>query len=403
MRSFVRRAAVLLACAMASCRAPAPLDARPLTLSATVADSVVTTRVAPGARLHRVVNTTLPWRAFVLEVDLSCSRLHALKGGATAVGRTTTSQLLAALPAAMGAVGAINADFFLFAPPGVPTNLHVERGTMLAGPGPKPVVFTDARRVRIDTVVVDGRLTMAGLDLRLASWNRPTPSSAGIVDAHWGVPLDSLTRRHTWRLDPVAGRGARKVGSMATLNGRYIVRTAAPADTLVFGDTLLVHLPPPPRTGAAATALRAGDTARVRLGLATARGPVRVADAVGGRPMVLVDSAITGDVDTEGNAGFRNLNPRSAIGFNRAGTRAWLAVIDGRQPGYSMGMTLRQVGELMQSLGATHALNLDGGGSSALVLRSGADTVVRVLNRPSDQTERPVGNALAVLSRCTGA
>ncbi|MFO0072068.1 MAG: phosphodiester glycosidase family protein [Gemmatimonas sp.] len=401
MPPFVRHAAVLLACFLAGCRAPAHMDARPLTLAATMADSVVTTPVAPGARLHRLVNTTLPWRAFVLEVDLTCSRLQALKGGATAVGRTTTSRLLAALPDDMDAIAAINADFFLFAPPGVPTNLHVERAVMLAGPGPKPVIFTDGRRVQIDSVIAHGRLTTNGGDLRLESWNRPAPTRVGIVDARWGVALDSLERRQVWRLDPLAGRGARAPGTAARLDGRYRVRPAVSADTLVFGDTLLVHLPPP-RPGSPAPTMRAGDTVRIRLGLATARGPVRITDAVGGRPIVLADSTITRDVDTEGNAGFRNLNPRSAIGVNRARTRAWLAVIDGRQPGYSMGMTLRQVGELMQALGATHALNLDGGGSSALVLRSSGDTTVRVVNRPSDQTERPVGNALAVLSRCTG-
>ncbi|MFY7950309.1 MAG: metal-dependent hydrolase, partial [Gemmatimonas sp.] len=103
------------------------------------------------------------------------------------------------------------------------------------------------------------------------------------------------------------------------------MRPAVSADTLVFGDTLLVHLPPP-RPGSPAPTMRAGDTVRIRLGLATARGPVRITDAVGGRPIVLADSTITRDVDTEGNAGFRNLNPRSAIGVNRARTRAWLAV-----------------------------------------------------------------------------
>jgi exopolysaccharide biosynthesis protein len=63
-----------------------------------------------------------------------------------------------------------------------------------------------------------------------------------------------------------------------------------------------------------------------------------------------------------------------------------------------MGMTLRQVGTLMQALGATRALNLDGGGSSALAVREAAAD--RVVNRPSDKVERPVGNALAVFSTC---
>jgi exopolysaccharide biosynthesis protein len=54
----------------------------------------------------------------------------------------------------------------------------------------------------------------------------------------------------------------------------------------------------------------------------------------------------------------------------------------------------------MQALGATRALNLDGGGSSALAVREAATAADRVVNRPSDKVERPVGNALAVFSSC---
>lgn len=388
----------LLALSLAACRAPARVSARPLQLSPAFADSVVTTAVAPGARLHRVVSVAAPWRAFVLEVDLACSSLRALKGSNTAVGRTTTSRLLAALPASEGAIAAINADFFLFAPPGVLTNLHVERGALLAGPGPKPVVFANGRQVRIDSVSARGQLRRGADAVAISAWNRPSRTTVGIVDARWGAPLDTLVRELVWRLEPVSGLATRAPNTAAALDARYVVRTRSAGDTLVSGDTLLLHLPS--RGAVPRLALRAGDTVHVQLGLAVGDQLVAITDAAGGRPIVLADSAVTNDVETEGNEGFRNLNPRSALGLNRTGTRAWLAVIDGRQPGVSMGMTLRQVGELMQALGATRALNLDGGGSSALALRDPESGAVSVVNAPSDKTERPVGNALAVLSTC---
>lgn len=388
----------LLALCLASCRAPARLSARPLRLSPAFADSVVTTAVAPGARLHRIVSVAAPWRAFVLEVDLTCSRLRALKGSNTAVGRTTTSRLLAALPASEGAIAAINADFFLFAPPGVLTNLHVERGTLMAGPGPKPVVFGNGRRVQIDSVSTRGQLRRGADAVAISAWNRPSRTTVGVVDARWGAPLDTLVRELIWRLEPVPGHAPRAPNTDAALDARYVVHARSAGDTLVFGDTLLLHQPS--RGAVPRLALREGDTVHVQLGLAIGDQLVAITEAVGGRPIVLTDSVITPDVDTEGNEGFRNLNPRSAIGLSRDGTRAWLAVIDGRQPGVSMGMTLRQVGTLMQALGATRALNLDGGGSSALALRDPQTGAVRVVNSPSDKTERPVGNALAVLSAC---
>lgn len=377
-------------------------------LDIAIADSVITTDVAPGAKLHRIVsvkNPQAPWRAFVLDVDLRCATVHAMKGSATSVGRTTTSGLLASLPGNSGAIATLNADFFAFAPPGVPTNLHVERGVLFSGPGGKPVVTVRDGRLAIDSLEVRGQLTRGDRVWALHSWNRPSAARAGIVDARWGIALDTTVRGRVWRLEPVAGYRARVGEQPAQLAGRFVVRTAQLGDTLVAGDTLLLHLPTRVRIREDdSNSLRAGDTVHLRLGLERHGHAVAVTEAVGGRPIVLADSTITADVHTEGNDGFRNLNPRSALGLDRSARRAWFAVIDGRQPGYSMGMTLQQVGALMQALGATHALNLDGGGSSALAVRAisagGLPLADRVVNRPSDPTERPVGNALAVFSTC---
>jgi exopolysaccharide biosynthesis protein len=165
---------------------------------------------------------------------------------------------------------------------------------------------------------------------------------------------------------------------------------------VAHGDTLQLHL-----AARSAVSLVDGDTVTLQIGLMSP-GARPVRQAVGGRPILVVDSAIARDVDTEGQASFRDLNPRTALGLDRSGTRLWLAVIDGRQQGSSMGMTLRQTGELLRALGAVQAINLDGGGSSALVVRDPANGATRLMNHPSDPTgERPVGNALAVFSTCS--
>ena len=338
------------------------------------------------------MNVTAPWRAWVLDVNMSaCVSVQALKGEATAAGRNTTSVLLSRLPAGVKALAAVNADFFLFAPPGVPTNAHIERGTVIAGPGPNVLLGYDATRgLFIDSVRVSGSVVSARGTIELLNWNRPTASRAGLVDARWGVPLDTVARTHSVRLDPI--RPVRHDSSP----GRYVLRTTRTGDTLVYGDTLLLVVPPAQRARAVA-----GDTVFLRRGIA----PFWPREAVGGRGVLLIDSVVGVDVDREGNAGFQGLNPRTAAGIARVGKtqRLLLAVIDGRQPGYSVGMTLRQTAELLQSLGAQRAINLDGGGSSTMVVRDQLTGAVRVRNTPSDSTrERPVGNALAVLGVCAG-
>ncbi len=89
--------------------------------------------------------------------------------------------------------------------------------------------------------------------------------------------------------------------------------------------------------------------------------------------------------------GFRN--PRTAAGVSRDGDTLILMVIDGRQPGWSDGVTLPQMGDLMIEFGAWDAINLDGGGSSAFVYDDGTS---RVTNRPSDGGFRAVANHIGV-------
>jgi exopolysaccharide biosynthesis protein len=143
---------------------------------------------------------------------------------------------------------------------------------------------------------------------------------------------------------------------------------------------------------------RAGDTVRVRMAIS----PFHPRHAVGGNGVLLRDGLVPAQLDSVGQASFRARHPRTAVGFDATGRRLLLVTVDGRQPGHSVGMTLQELAALMRGLGAVEALNLDGGGSTALVvpdLRS--STGVRIVNRPSDKTERKVANGLAAVRECT--
>ena len=71
-------------------------------------------------------------------------------------------------------------------------------------------------------------------------------------------------------------------------------------------------------------------------------------------------------------------------------------VVDGRQPDWSIGVTLPRLAEYMVSLGCEEAINLDGGGSTEIWLNG------RILNRPCYGHERLTATALAVLRRGVG-
>lgn len=89
--------------------------------------------------------------------------------------------------------------------------------------------------------------------------------------------------------------------------------------------------------------------------------------------------------------GLSNSDPRTAAGYTNDG-KAILMVIDGRQGSVSVGVSLTELAEIMISLGATEAINLDGGGSSQMVV---GDSLI---NRPSGSTlQRSVATFLAVV------
>lgn len=93
--------------------------------------------------------------------------------------------------------------------------------------------------------------------------------------------------------------------------------------------------------------------------------------------------------------------PRTAVGLRRVGNQLILVVVDGRQDGYSEGMSLAELAELFVELDAVTAMALDGGGSTALVIQ-GEDGEPKLLNSPIHQgipgNERPVGNHLGIFA-----
>lgn len=274
-------------------------------------DSLRTQVVRDAVNHHFIYSPAGPWRIQVLDMRLDrCLTPIAVKGADGAVGRRTTSDLAREVARTRDVVGAVNADFFLFDPPGVPTGVHVASGRVVTPPARHPALAVDSA----------------------------------------GVP-------------------------------HIVVLTIRNRDALP-------------------DSLRVDDPALARAVLA----PFHPREAVGGRPVLARDSVIAAAVDAGPATGFARVrHPRTAVGIASDGRRLLLVVVDGRQPGRSAGMSLRELATLMLALGARDALNLDGGGSTAMVFADpAAGGALRVANRPSDAAgERAVGNALVVVRDCS--
>jgi len=152
--------------------------------------------------------------------------------------------------------------------------------------------------------------------------------------------------------------------------------------------------------------LSAVGTDRLRAFLAVATNPSAVRrsvvvkprvtpparESVGGLPPILVNGQT---VNGTFNEFARGRNPRTLVGWNGAGD-LMLVTVDGRQAG-SQGASLGEAASVLRQVGATSGFNLDGGGSTTFVSLPPGGRTPRVLNRPSDGSERRLTTFLAVV------
>ena len=362
-----------------------------------------------------------------------------------AVLATSVGIGIAAAPAAAQATplfpGASYEQSVQFTPHG-PVSLHVVRG-------PRPVGLYRLRPVLSNESIVL-RETVSSMQKRLAtqatsvgvngdyfapSDGRPsgiflrdgilaTPPNPARSSA--GVTLDGLldvrrvSFRGTWR-----GTGQRRalnfLNKAPGTNGISLFTsdwgTSTPRVSGAFSAVLGSFPPATPNTDLAipVTATSAGTSLRIEPGTAVlvARGNAAaklqaeaqvgtvvtlrlilqpdwsvVSDAIGGGPVLVRDGAPV----YRSNEGFTTSQlaprgPRTAVG-QRADGGIVLLTTDGRQPGFSVGMTNFELAQALVRFGAVRGMALDGGGSSTLAFEG------TVLNSPSDGRERAVSDAL---------
>jgi len=96
------------------------------------------------------------------------------------------------------------------------------------------------------------------------------------------------------------------------------------------------------------------------------------------------------EVDTNvGNHSIQGKQPRTAVGWVET-NHLKLVVVDGRNEGYSRGVTMSELAQIMADLGCACAYNIDGGGSSAMYFNGS------IINQPSNGGERDTSDILYI-------
>jgi exopolysaccharide biosynthesis protein len=371
-----------------------------------LSESRATRTIAPGVTLTTIVRGTEPadpdeilttprgpWRVSLLTIDprLAKGELRAVTGPDLARTETTS-----ALAAHYGALAAVNASFFTFTAsaqyPGDPVGLGVYDGRLLSEPTVDPGevgVLFDADRLRPQYGAFSwaGHVQARGLRVGLNSINHPPAVPVGCEQLadQAACPTDGQTVVITPEFAATTPAGP---GTELVLDARGCVRHRSDEQrgtVLRKGERALQA------TGADVVALRrisgcvevAGELRDeagqlVRLGAGS--------QAVNGRQRLLRDGNV---VVPPVNNSFFARNPRTFIGSKRTGELV-IGVIDGRQA-ISVGTTLAETAAVAKSLGLWNSINLDGGGSSTMVVDGS------VINSVSGSAERAVGDALVYI------
>lgn len=351
-----------------------------------------------GVRYRTLERPEWPLVAHVLEIERGRDDLRfAVSVGAGVQGKETVQEMVEALSEAPETVlAAINGDYFEFRTQpryfGVVAGLCILGGELTAA-GSGPAFCVDSEGV-VSILKVRSRLriewpdaTTSPLGLNCATDDfRAEVRRAGVVlfTPRFG-PSTQTGKGRELRLLPADG------GDWLPLRaGRGYDAVVGEVDTagdMAIPDQGLVVSISSRHTSEVPT-LRPGE--RVRIETTFDRDVSGVMTAVAGGPLLLRDGELLPRPHEE-PVSHRKRAPRTAVGFNEG--HVFFVVVDGRQPGRSMGFTHRELAEFMQELGCTDALNLDGGGSSTFWFDG------RVRNVPSGLHPRAVGNSLLLLRR----
>ena len=347
---------------------------------------------AAGGRVFSYVNEKVaegPWSIHLIKLDRTNTEyeLHTTLGNGQVTGMTTLTDQIKALPAELGRpIAAVNGDFYFTSPKaynGDPQGIQILNGELVSAPTEHAAFWIDtAGKPRTGIVKSLFHVTWPDGNTQPFGVNEKREGDAAVL--------------YTPRMGPSTGTSA---------DGREIILEVADKEQWLplrvgvkvrargkavrdAGDTslkpgLIVFSLGPKLLGDIPT-VAPGDV--LQISTATLPDMAGCQTAIGGGPRLVVDGK-----PVEGWSSPNQRHPRTALGWNDS--HLYLLLVDGRQPGLSVGMSFQEMASYFIKLGCTHAVNLDGGGSASMWVLG------QTVNSPSEGQERPVANGLVLVKK----
>jgi hypothetical protein len=346
-------------------------------------DAPTIERIAPGVEYgeYDMVTDAGPIVVHAIAIDP-----HAPDIGLNSVLASDTlasgGETVSSMARRTGAIAGINGDYFDIGNTNRPTNVVVRGSALMSTPTkryalaigvdgtPQIIEMQFAGTLtladRTDTLDAINHLPDGGTSLFTPAFGRVPPSNnltlVGLVPTNGTPPF--ATYRVTGVLDNTTAQPA---GYYLAIGLDAYARIGVPD----IGETIAAS----------------GDLAPMSL--------AKLGAAIGGGPLILDGGAWVDDPDGPNGGEYAQRIPCSGAAVAPDGT-LFLLEVDGRQPGFSVGVTRPEFAALMRAFGAVRGMAFDGGGSSELVARTPGDLETTLVNSPSDGRERKVADGIFV-------
>ncbi len=355
--------------------------------------------VGPGMISAKYQVPEIPLLVSVLEMDLTnpYAMVEPCLGGGHAVG-TETPLSMAARNDRPGhdVVGAINGDFFniiSYRESGIPTSGQVSNGELQVSSHNRACFILDENNhPYVDRLTFTGTITCGETTVPLNLVNRLRFQTEDIATNQ------TILFTPAYSATTYTGSVTGKMLILRPADEPFKWHTPGTEHCIIEKIINAHHSTPIPEGqavlwlkgsyGSYADSMHEGDelTISFKQTLNHNPGDIAIKQLVGGSNHMFMRN---GEYDPA--EAWDERHPRTAIGFSADSTRVYFIVVDGRQTP-SAGATLRDMADIFRGLGASTAVNLDGGGSSCMMVND------EVINHPSDGPVRAVGNGCLFVS-----
>ena len=351
----------------------------------------------PGVTAAKYDIPALPLKVSVVEMDLTNPYIvmETCLGGEKSVAcETPVNMATRNTRPGHEVVGAVNGDFFMTSPTnevGLPLSGQVRNNELvLSSHNRACLVLDNDKRPYIDRLTFTGTVTSGDHSFALNLVNRMRYAYENIAAnqsflftrSYGPVTYDGSNSGKMVLLRPAEGEFRWNANGVEHCVIEDIF-DAQGSRTIPDGKAILWLK----GTYANQTAwMSVGDVLDIGFRLTLNNGPqdVNIDQLIGGSNHIIMQNG-------QFMEDWAERHPRTAIGFNADSTRLYFVVVDGRHM-TSVGVTLKEMKGIFDALGAVNAVNLDGGGSSCILVND------EVLNHPSDGPVRAVGNGCLFVS-----